>query len=205
MTETELKMNHSINSSNNADDGSDAGTGLAQLLNKQLANTVDLRSRARQAHFNVKGPYAEELGSLFDGLARELREFADLIAQRISALGGLPAATVRFVARESNLRDYPVDALDAYDHLGALLSSYSRYEWFTRYNMKTAQEIGDSETEQLLKVISAAIEKNLWFLEAYLEGIAVGLHGRKMPIWTSAFKGTRKIDRSESGASSGAA
>src|SRR5262249_34594911 len=116
-----------------------------------------------------------------------------------------PVATVRFVARESNLRDYPVDALDAYDHLGALLSSYSRYEWFTRHNMKTAQDTGDSETEQLLKVISAAIEKNLWFLEAYLEGVAVGLHGRKMPIWTSALKGPRNINRSESGASSGAA
>jgi len=201
MRETELKMNHSMNSSNEVDDSSD----LAQLLNKQLANTVDLRSRARQAHFNVKGPYAEELGSLFDGLARELREFADLIAQRISALGGLPAATVRFVARESSLRDYPLDALNAYDHLHALLSSYSRYEWFTRHNMKTTQHIGDSETEQLLKRISAAIEKNLWFLEAYLEGVAVGLHGRKMPKWTSAFQGRRNIDRNESSALSGAA
>ena len=199
-------MNHSTNSSNNANDSSDSiGTYLAQLLNKQLANTVDLRSRARQAHFSVKGPYAEELSTMFDGFARELWSFADLIAQRISALGGLPAATIRFVARESNLRDYPLDALDAYDHLDALLSSYSRYESHTRYNTKAAHDIGDSETEQLLKVISAAIEKNLWFLEVYLEGVAIGLHGRKLPIWTSAFKDPRNVDRSESGASSGAA
>ena len=98
-----------------------------------------------------------------------------------------------------------MDALDAYDHLDALLSSYSRYERHTRSNTNAAHDIGDSETEELLKVISAAIEKNLWFLEVYLEGVAIGLHGRKLPIWTSAFKGRRNIDRSESDASSGAA
>jgi starvation-inducible DNA-binding protein len=178
---------------------------FVRRLNKQLADIIDLRSQARQAHFNVKGPYSQALGSLFDGLARELRRFADLMAERIRALGGHPAVTVRSVALESNLRDYPTDALDAREHLEALLSSYSLYELNTRHNMKAAQAIGDLETTQLLELILISIEKNLWFLEAYLEGIAVGLHGGKLPQWTPAIESLPNIGRNESTGSTGAA
>ena len=88
-----------------------------------------------------------------------------------------PAVQSSSVAHESGLRDYPADVFDARDQLDALLSSYSRYELDTHHNLKSAQEIGDSESAALLQVISDSVENNLWFLEAYLEGIAVGLHG----------------------------
>ena len=166
----------------------DGRTTIIRLLNKQLADTHDLRSQARESYFNVRGPYSQELRSLFDGLARDLRQFAHLIARRINGVGGYAVATVRSVAHESGLRDYPVDVLDAHDQLEVLLSSYSRYELDTQHNMKGAREIGDSETVALLQVISVSIENNLWLLEAYLEGIAVGLHGRKLPAWTSTFE-----------------
>ncbi len=51
----------------------------------------------------------------------------------------------------------------------------------TQRNLQAAHEIGDLATVALLKVITVSIEKNLWFLESYLEGITVGLHGRKLP------------------------
>ena len=79
--------------SNANETSDDVRTTLVQLLNKQLAETVDLRSQVRQAHFNVRGPYIQELRSLFDGLTLDLRHFADLIAERIRTLGGCAAAT----------------------------------------------------------------------------------------------------------------
>jgi len=75
-----------------------------QLLNQQLADTVDLRSQARQAALNVKGQYVRELRSLFDGLARDLRESIDLIAGRINALGGQAITSIRIAAHKSQLR-----------------------------------------------------------------------------------------------------
>jgi starvation-inducible DNA-binding protein len=194
-------MNDSANVSKHVNESS-GNLKITQLLNKQLADTIDLRSQARPAHFNVKGACVEELRSLFDGLARDLRQFADIIAQRIRTLGGQAAATVRFAAYESNLRDYPLDALDAHDHLEALLSSYSRYESDTKHNMKAAQGIGDSETLELPQVISVSIENNLWFLEAYLEGVAIGLHGGKLPRWISAFTNPQQTPREGAGAAS---
>ncbi len=178
---------------------------LVRLLNKQLADTLDLRSQARQSYFNARGPYGQELRSLFDGLARDLRCFADLIADRIVGAGGYAVATVRSVAHESGLRDYPVDVLNSHDQLAALLSSYSRYELVTGHNLKAVQEIGDPPTAEILQLISVSIEHELWFLEAYLEGIAVGLHGRKLPVWTSTLSNHRRTHRGESAASSGVA
>jgi starvation-inducible DNA-binding protein len=189
-------MDHSSNSLKKIPD--DRGTRIVRLLNKQLADTLDLRSQARQSYFNVKGSYTDELRSLFAGLAWDLRYSADLIARCINRAGGYAIATVRSVADESGLRDYPEGILDAHEQLEAMLSSYSRYELDTQQNIKAAQEMGDPGTIALLQLISASIENNLWFLEAYLEGIAVGLHGRKLPSWTSTLSSQPKTDQSGS-------
>lgn len=167
---------------------------IATILNKQLADTLDLRLQARQSFFNVKGPYTPELRSLFDGFSVDLRSFADLIAERINQVGGYAVAAVRSVAHESGLRDYPGDILDSHDQLDALLSAYSRYELDTQRNLKAAREAGDTATAGLLQRILATTENNLWFIEAYLEGIAVGLHGRKLPAWTSALPSQHRVD-----------
>lgn len=164
-----------------------ARPSLVQLLNRQLADTIDLRSQTRHAEFNLSGAYVQELSATFDGLARDLRRFADLIAERVSSLGGHPLATVRLVTQASNLLEYPGDASLTHDHLRALLSGYSRYERDTLQNMKAAQQIGDCETVELLRTIAASVEKNLWFLEACLEGLVLGFAGGKLPAWSSAF------------------
>src|SRR5262249_53093859 len=140
-------MDHSSGLLKKTDDG---GNIVVGLLNKQLAETLDLRLQTRESYFNVTGQYGEELRSLFAGLAMDLRSFADLIAERINHAGGYAVATVRSVAHESGLRDYPGDILDSRDQLEALLSGYSRYELNTQRNMKAAGEAGDAGTVALL-------------------------------------------------------
>ena len=68
---------------------------MADLLNQQLADTVDLYTQVKQAHWNVKGPHFIALHELFDKLAEELEDPVDDMAERITALGGVaprPAA-----------------------------------------------------------------------------------------------------------------
>ncbi len=179
----------------------DRDLAVAGLLNKQLADTLDLRSQARQSYFNARGPCTEELRSLFDGLARDLRQVANVIAQRINDAGGYAIITVRSVADQSGLRDYPLDAVDARDQLEVLRSNHLRYELDTRQNMRAAREIGDSSTALLFQFILSAIENNLWFLEAYLEGIGMGLDGSELPAWTSTLFNQSRIDWNESAGS----
>jgi starvation-inducible DNA-binding protein len=183
-------------------------TGIVRLLNKQLADTLDLRSQARQSYFNARGPYLQQLRDLFGGLGHDLVQITDLIAQGINETGGYAIASARSVARESGLREYPVDTLEARDQLQTLLSNYSRYELDTRNNMKAAREAGESATVLLLHVILSTIENHLWFLEAYLEGIVTRSasatarslnsgHATQLPAWTSSLSNLPRINWSE--------
>ena len=61
---------------------------MITLLNQHRADTFDLYSQAKQAHWNVKGPEFFQLHELFDKLADEAEGYVDLIAERVTALGG---------------------------------------------------------------------------------------------------------------------
>src|SRR5688500_5604352 len=61
---------------------------MIALLNQQLANTSDLYSQTKQAHWNVKGIHFYQLHLLFDALAAKRLEESDEIAERATALGG---------------------------------------------------------------------------------------------------------------------
>src|ERR1700745_66033 len=71
------------------------------LLNQHLADTFDLMSQTKFAHWNVKGPTFIALHKLFDELAEGLEEHVDEIAERATALGGVARGTVRQAAAMS--------------------------------------------------------------------------------------------------------
>ena len=62
---------------------------LIKLLNQQLADTFDVYSQVKQAHWNVKGMQFYALHTFFDTLASELLGYVDMIAERATALDGL--------------------------------------------------------------------------------------------------------------------
>lgn len=65
-------------------------TDVIILLNQSLATSIDLKTQIKQAHWNVKGSDFYSLHLLFDEIATEVEEFIDLIAERITTLGGMP-------------------------------------------------------------------------------------------------------------------
>lgn len=70
-------------------------TQVVELLNETLAMTLDLKTQTKQAHWNVKGMNFYQLHLLFDEIATQLEEFVDLIAERVTTLGGMALGTVR--------------------------------------------------------------------------------------------------------------
>ena len=71
---------------------------LVQLLNARLADTFDLYSQLKQAHWNVKGSDFIQLHLLYDQVAEGVLEYVDMIAERATALGGLALGTARMAA-----------------------------------------------------------------------------------------------------------
>lgn len=142
---------------------------VSSILNHALASTLDLKTQVKQAHWNVKGMDFYQLHELFDEMASELEEFVDMIAERVTALGGLAMGTARIAANESILPEYPLDILEGKAHVVALADRYAPYAKLVRDAIDQTDELGDADTADLFTEVSRAIDKRLWFLEAHLQ------------------------------------
>lgn len=140
---------------------------LVTLLNQRLADAIDLRTQAKQAHWNVKGPNFIALHELFDRVATEADPMIDDIAERVTTLGGTAVGTARTVAANSTLPEYPIEISDGADHVEALSSVLANFGSLVRSDIDTTAEIGDADTADLLTGISRSIDKLLWFVEAH--------------------------------------
>jgi starvation-inducible DNA-binding protein len=142
---------------------------VIQLLNQQLADTFDLFSQTKQAHWNVKGPQFYQLHLLYDTLAEGLQGYVDEIAERATALGGVATGTARMAAGSSRLPEYPAEATESMESVRCLVDRYANLAASTREAIDTADEAGDADTADLFTEISRDLDKWLWFLEAHLQ------------------------------------
>lgn len=143
-------------------------TTVVEILSETLASTLDLKTQAKQAHWNVKGMEFYSLHLLFDELAGELEGFVDMVAERITALGAQANGTARMAAGSTILPEYPLDITDGVSHVTALAERYAVYAKHVRDAIAKTDAAGDLDTADLYTEISRAIDKRLWFLEAHL-------------------------------------
>ena len=141
---------------------------VIELLNQTLATTLDLKTQAKQAHWNVKGMDFYQLHELFDEMSGELEEYVDMVAERVTALGGTALGTARIAAYASILAEYPLDAVGGIEHITALADRYAAYGKHVREAINTTGDLGDADTSDMYTEISRTIDKRLWFLEAHL-------------------------------------
>lgn len=142
---------------------------LIDLLNQNLADTLDLYTQTKQAHWDVKGKDFYQLHKLFDDLAAEVFPFVDILAERVTALGGSAAGTARMAAQNSRLREYPKDAVDGVQHLEALIERWGSYANGARKAIDEADKHNDRATADVFTEICRAIDKGLYFLESHLQ------------------------------------
>ncbi|HMM80406.1 MAG TPA: DNA starvation/stationary phase protection protein Dps [Pyrinomonadaceae bacterium] len=145
----------------------DAREKLIAILNQRLADAADLKSQAKQAHWNVKGMSFIALHELFDRVATEVDPMADDIAERITSLGGTALGTVRVAAQNSELPEYPLEISDGSDHVDALSTALAEFGRWVRADIDRTDELGDKDTADLFTGVSRNIDKLLWFVEAH--------------------------------------
>lgn len=142
---------------------------LIILLNQQLADGFTLYSQTKQAHWNVKGANFYQLHLLFDELANGLLEKLDIIAERVTALGGLAQGTVHMAVSETDLPELQNDLYEENSILKTLIENFSAYATSTRAAINTALDLGDQDTGDLFIEVSRLVDKNLWFLQAHYQ------------------------------------
>jgi starvation-inducible DNA-binding protein len=147
---------------------------VADLLNKRLADSIDLQTQCKQAHWNVKGPTFIALHKLFDEINEEVEEYVDLLAERVVQLGGVAEGTARIVAERSTLDEYPQTLASGEGHVDALSSALAAFGSGTRKAIAQVDQLEDADTVDILTEISRGIDKWLWFVEAHQQGETEG-------------------------------
>ena len=142
---------------------------VVENLNARLADVIDLKTQAKQAHWNVKGHHFIGLHELFDRVAVAAEAHTDLIAERITALGGTALGTARVVAQKSSLQEYPLEIFEGEAHVDALSTAMSDFGKKVRAGIDETDELGDADTADLYTEISRELDKLLWFVEAHIQ------------------------------------
>ncbi|MEB8386702.1 DNA starvation/stationary phase protection protein Dps [Rhodobacteraceae bacterium KMM 6894] len=144
-------------------------SSMVELLNQQLADTFDLHSQVKQAHWNVRGMNFMQLHLLYDQLAEELPTHIDTIAERAAALGGAAKGTARMAAKNSRLDDMPERFENEKQSVELLVARYAALAKTTRKAIDEAGEAGDADTADIFTAVSRTLDKSRWFLEAHLQ------------------------------------
>lgn len=142
---------------------------IIAILNQRLADASDLKSQAKQAHWNVKGMNFIALHELFDRVATEMDPHVDDIAERITTLGGVALGTIRVAAQTSSLAEYPLEITDGPSHVDALSTALADFGKKVRADIATTDQLGDADTADLFTGVSRGVDKLLWFVEAHLQ------------------------------------
>jgi starvation-inducible DNA-binding protein len=143
-------------------------SNVVRILNKRLADSVDLMHEAKQAHWNVTGPSFIALHKLFDEIVDAAEEWMDLVAERVVQLGGTAEGTIQVAARQTELPAYPVGISAEREHVDALSSALAAYGKGVRQAIDDTDRLGDKDTADIFTEISRGADKYLWFVEAHL-------------------------------------
>src|SRR5467141_5033065 len=132
------------------------------LLNQRLADSIDLQTQCKQAHWNVKGPTFIALHKLFDEINEDVEVYVDLIAERIVQLGGIAEGTVGVVEGRSTLLDYPLTLSTGAEHVAALSDALSGFARAARIGIEEMQELKDADSADMLTDVSRGVDQWLW-------------------------------------------
>ena len=141
---------------------------IIALLNARLADSTDLRTQVKWAHWNVKGLHFIQLHELFDSVASHLEEQTDTIAERVTTLGGVANGTVREAAAKSGLKEADLTASDGPSMLKFLVHNVAHHANAMREAVQESNDLGDPITCDMFTTLTRELDKDLWFLEAHL-------------------------------------
>jgi starvation-inducible DNA-binding protein len=141
---------------------------VSALLNRRLADALDLQSQCKQAHWNVKGPQFIALHKLFDDVYAGVTEYVDLLAERIVQLGGVAYGTVRDAAETSELDEYPTTISSGEDHVKSLSAALAAFGSRMRRAIDETDELDDVASSDICTEITRGTDKWLWFVEAHV-------------------------------------
>lgn len=126
-------------------------TRLIDALNTDVASLYILYHQNLKHHWVVEGPQFRDVHLLLEEHYTAIQLQADAFAERITTLGGVPVGGPSALLKHGYLPEEPEGILDLRQMLSNDLAANQHILVKLREHIKTARELGDYGTEQLLK------------------------------------------------------
>lgn len=140
-----------------------------ELLTVILSDEMTLYIKTRKFHWNVCGESFMELHKLFENQYKELEEIIDLVAERISKLGGKTIGTMKEFSKHSRLKETPEKYPTQNEMLKELLGDYETIIIQLRKDVEVSSTKNkDAGTTDFLTGIMQQHETTAWVLRRYL-------------------------------------
>lgn len=137
-------------------------------LIRVLADTTILYLKARNYHWNVTGPCFLQLHKFFEEIYEELEEGADIIAERIRALGfNAPASFAEYVSISAVKEE--TNSPKALDMIRQLTLDHELLIRRSKDVMETADSVSDPATSDLMVERIRSLSKYAWMLRSHLD------------------------------------
>ncbi|MXR21898.1 DNA starvation/stationary phase protection protein DpsA [Halobacterium bonnevillei] len=143
---------------------------IIDALNTDLAATYVLYHQLRKHHWNVEGAEFRDLHLFLGDAAENAEAFADELAERAQALGGVPHASMTTLEAESPVEPEDEDVYDIRTSLANDLEMYGDIIETLREHVDLAQNLGDHATAEILRENLVQVEEDAHHVEHYLEG-----------------------------------
>ncbi|CQH62097.1 ferritin DpsA [Halobacterium hubeiense] len=142
---------------------------VIDALNADLAATYVLYHQLRKHHWNVEGAEFRDLHLFLGDAAAHAEEFADELAERVQALGGVPHASPATLQEESPVEPEDEDVYDIRTSLQNDLEMYGDIIETLREHVDLAQNLGDHASAEIVRENLVQVEEDAHHVEHYLE------------------------------------
>jgi len=142
---------------------------IIDALNTDLASTYVLYHQLKKHHWNVAGAEFRDLHVFLGDIAMEAEAFADELAERAQALGGVPLAGGANFEEHAPIEPEGDDVYDIRTSLERDLELYGEIIESLRDHIDLFENLGDHATAHIYRENLIDVEEAAHHLEHYLE------------------------------------
>ena len=145
----------------------DVAAGVAQFLTPVVIDLTALATDGKQAHWHVRGPNFQAVHELLDAVVAHARDWADLAAERVVALGLPIDARTRTVGAKATTPDLAEGFLPADEAIAEVVAIVDATLATVRTAVEELAEL-DPVRQDVVIEIARGLDKDRWFLSAHL-------------------------------------